>query len=99
LFSFAGLWERWHDFEGEEIESCTILTTTANEMMQPIHDRMPVILDSEGEKEWLNPRSAPDSLRAVLVPFASDQMEAYAVELYVNNAKDQGPKCIEPKVA
>jgi putative SOS response-associated peptidase YedK len=99
LFSFAGLWERWHDPEGEEIESCTILTTTANELMQPIHDRMPVILDSEGENEWLSPRSAPDSLHAVLVPFASDQMEAYAVNLYVNNAKNQGPKCIEPKVA
>ena len=99
MFSFAGLWERWHDPEGEEIESCTILTTTANELMQPIHDRMPVILDSEGENEWLNPRSAPDSLRALLVPFASDQMEAYAVNLYVNNAKNQGPKCIEPKVA
>jgi putative SOS response-associated peptidase YedK len=99
LFSFAGLWETWHDPEGEIVESCVIITTEANELMQPIHDRMPVILNWEGEEEWLNPRSAPDSLRALLVPFAADQMEAYAVNLHVNNAKNQGPRCIEPAVA
>jgi putative SOS response-associated peptidase YedK len=99
LFSFAGLWETWHDPEGEIVESCCIITTEANELMRTIHDRMPVILDSEGENEWLNPRSSPDSLRALLVPFAADQMEAYPVSLYVNNAKNQGPKCIEPAVA
>jgi putative SOS response-associated peptidase YedK len=99
LFSFAGLWESWHDPEGEIVESSAIITTEANELMRPIHDRMPVILNWEREEEWLNPRSEPDSLRTLLVPFASDRMEAYAVNLYVNNAKNQGPKCIEPMVA
>jgi putative SOS response-associated peptidase YedK len=99
LFSFASLWKSWHNPEREIIESCAIITTEANDLMRPIHDRMPVILNREGEDQWLNPRSAPDSLRALLVPFASDGMKAYAVNLYVNNAKDQGPKCIEPAVA
>ena len=99
LFSFAGLWETWHDPEGEIVESCAVITTEANELMRPIHDRMPVILNWEGEEEWLNPRSAPDSLRVLLVPFPADRMEAYAVNLYVNSARNQGPKCIEPAVA
>lgn len=53
-------------------------------------ERKPVILDWQGEDEWLNPRSSTDSLRALLVPFAADQMEAYSVTPCVNNAKNQG---------
>jgi putative SOS response-associated peptidase YedK len=99
LFSFAGLWETWHDPQGEIVESCAVITTEANELMRTIHDRMPVILNWQGENEWLNPRSAPDALRALLVPFDSTRMGAYPVDPYVNNAKNQGPKCIEPAVA
>jgi putative SOS response-associated peptidase YedK len=64
--------------------------------MQPIHHRMPIILDPERESEWLNPLSNPDSLRSLLVPFAADRMEAFPVNPYVSNAKNQGPRCIEP---
>jgi putative SOS response-associated peptidase YedK len=96
LFSIAGVWESWHDPEGEEVESCTILTTTANELMRTIHDRMPVILDTEAEWVWLDPHAPVEDLRSLLVPFASDRMEAYPVDPYVSNAKNQGPKCIEP---
>jgi putative SOS response-associated peptidase YedK len=99
LFSFAGLWEHWHDPEGEEVESCTILTTTANELMQLIHDRMPVILDPSSEEQWLDPQSRPDSLGALLVPFTADQMEAFPVSPWVSNPKHEGPRCIEPAVA
>jgi putative SOS response-associated peptidase YedK len=99
LFSFAGLWERWHDPEGEEVQSCTILTTTANEVMQPIHERMPVILDPSAEEQWLDPRASADALRSLCVPFAADQMEAFAVNPYVSNARNEGPRCIEPAVA
>jgi putative SOS response-associated peptidase YedK len=74
LFSFAGLWERWHDPQGEAVETCTILTTTANELMQPIHKRMPVILDASAEEQWLDPRSTPGSLGVLLVPFAAERM-------------------------
>jgi putative SOS response-associated peptidase YedK len=98
LFSFAGLWETWHDREGEIIESCAVITTEANELMRPIHDRMPVILDPESEAVWLDPHAATEDLRSLLVPFASERMEAYPVDLYVNNAKNQGPRCIEPAV-
>jgi putative SOS response-associated peptidase YedK len=99
LFAFAGMWERWQRPQAEAIEFCTLLTTEANKLIRTIHHRMPVILDPEGEKEWLDPRSAPDSLRELLVPFPGDQMDAYAVDPYVSNAKNQGPKCIEPASA
>jgi putative SOS response-associated peptidase YedK len=99
LFAIAGLWERWHDPSGPVVESCSLITTEANELMRPIHDRMPVILYPERENDWLNPRSDPDSLRSLLVPFASERMEAFPVNPYVSNAKNQGPRCIEPASA
>jgi putative SOS response-associated peptidase YedK len=63
LFAFAGLWEKWTSPHGEPLESCTILTTEANELMKSIHDRMPVILDSAGESVWLDLRSSSAALR------------------------------------
>jgi putative SOS response-associated peptidase YedK len=99
LFAFAGMWERWQRPQAEAIEFCTLLTTEANEVMRPIHDRMPVILDAESENEWLDPLSAPDSLRALLMPFPADQMQAFAVSYYVSNTRNQGPQCIEPAIA
>jgi putative SOS response-associated peptidase YedK len=96
LFAFAGLWERWHDPAGEVLETCTILTTEANELMRPLHDRMPVILDPASEGVWLDPVSSVDALRSLFVPFASERMEAYPVGAWVSNARNQGPKCLEP---
>jgi putative SOS response-associated peptidase YedK len=96
LFSLAGLWERWHAPRGEIIETCTILTTEANEVMRPLHDRMPVILDAEGEDAWLDTRSTADVLRPLFVPFGSAEMEAYPVSSWVSNAKHEGPRCLEP---
>jgi putative SOS response-associated peptidase YedK len=96
LFAFAGLWERWHDPRGETVESCTILTTEANELMQPLHDRMPVIVDPASDRVWLDPHSSADSLRALFVPFASDRMEAIPVNPWVSNPKHEGPQCLEP---
>jgi putative SOS response-associated peptidase YedK len=96
LFALAGLWERWHNPQGEEIETCTILTTEANELMRPLHDRMPVILDPAADGVWLDPRSSTDVLRSLFVPFASDQMEAAVVSSWVSNPKHEGPKCLDP---
>jgi putative SOS response-associated peptidase YedK len=91
LFAFAGLWDTWTNHEaGEELESCTILTTAANELMKPIHDRMPVILPEEAYSAWLN---QPDA--SLLQPFPADRMEAFPVSTYVNTPKNQGPKCME----
>ncbi len=94
-FSFAGLWECWHDPQVEVIESCTIVTTTANEVMQPIHERMPVILGPSAEEQWLDPRASADALRSLLVPYNSEEMVAHPVGLFVNNPKNDGPKCLE----
>jgi putative SOS response-associated peptidase YedK len=99
LFGLAGLWERWQAPQGEMVETCTILTTEANELMRSLHERMPVIVYPRDEEEWLDPRSTPESLSALLVPFADDRMEAFPVNPHVSNAKNQGPKCIEPTVA
>jgi putative SOS response-associated peptidase YedK len=95
LFAFASMWERWQRPKAEAIEFCTLLTTEANELIQPIRDRMPVILDSEAENEWLNPRASTEELRTMLRPFPANRMKAYPVDPYVNNAKNQGPRCIE----
>jgi putative SOS response-associated peptidase YedK len=96
LFSFAGLWERWHDPEGETVETCTILTTEANELMRPLHDRMPVILGETGEEMWLDSRSTVDALYSLFVPYGSAEMEAFPVSSWVSNPKHDGPRCLEP---
>lgn len=96
LFALAGLWEKWNNQHGEVVESCTILTTESNELMCPIHDRMPVILDSAGESAWLDQHCSADTLRSLFVPFASERMEVYPVGAWVSNARHEGPRCLEP---
>jgi putative SOS response-associated peptidase YedK len=87
--AFAGLWERWHD-----IESCTILTTDANELMAQIHDRMPVILSPNDYGEWLDPAATEPG--KLLTPLPSDDLVSYPVNPVVNKARNEGPECIEP---
>lgn len=96
-FAFAGLWDRWHSPDGEEITSCTIITTEANSLLAEIHPRMPVILDEEGERAWLD-RSITDPilLQSYLKPYDSQLMEVYPVSPLVNSAKNDLPACIEP---
>lgn len=89
--SFAGLWEAREE-GGEETLSCTILTTDANETMEPIHNRMPVILGKYDFNAWLSGRGGEDLLR----PCPADAIEARMVSTYVNSVKNQGEKCIEP---
>lgn len=95
LFSFAGLWERWVGQHGENITTCTIITTAANEFMREIHHRMPVILKPEMEKHWLNKGSAQADLQSLLVPYSSSDMTAYAVSNDVNSVKNEGEKLIK----
>lgn len=95
-FAFAGLWEGWEKSEDEAIESCTILTTEANELMRPIHDRMPVILDPKDYDKWLDPEvQKPESLQSLLQPYQSEEMNFYPVSTKVNNAKTDSPDCIK----
>jgi putative SOS response-associated peptidase YedK len=95
-FAFAGLWERWRPEEGEAVESCTIITTDANELMGPTHNRMPVILAPSDYATWLKMDEKPEMLTALLKPFPPDQMEAYPISKLVNNPRNQGEKLIEP---
>ena len=86
-FAFAGLWDTWKNPEGEMIRTCTIITTNANELVTPVHDRMPVILPVEARDEWLN-SSIHDQpfLLSLLQPFPADAMAVREVSKKVNNA-------------
>ncbi|MEI7989262.1 MAG: SOS response-associated peptidase [Chloroflexota bacterium] len=96
-FAFAGLWENWHALDGSEIRSCTIITTDANSLIEPIHDRMPVILPKYSFAMWLNPFEQPvDKLNPLLIPFPAEDMTAIQVSPLVNNAKFDTPECIFP---
>jgi putative SOS response-associated peptidase YedK len=94
-FAFAGLWEEW-EREGEVIESCTIITTAANDLMAEFHDRMPVILEPKDYGLWLDPGvQDPKLLEPLLRPFPSGEMEVYPVSRLVNDPRHEDPKCIE----
>jgi putative SOS response-associated peptidase YedK len=97
LFAFAGLWERWMPPNAEAIESCTILTTEANDLNRPIHNRMPVIVDPAGFGQWLNPEERREAVKGLLHPYPSESMEAYPVSTFVNNPRNQGPQGVEAR--
>ncbi|MBD0388800.1 MAG: SOS response-associated peptidase [Nostoc sp. C3-bin3] len=95
-FAFAGLWERWEDATGEEIESCTLLTTEPNELMRPIHNRMPVILDPKDYDLWLDPEvKKSELLQPLLRPYPTEEMTAYPVSKAVNKPSNDSTECIE----
>ncbi|HET6421203.1 MAG TPA: SOS response-associated peptidase [Geobacteraceae bacterium] len=97
---FAGLWEHWKSTAGDTLESFAILTTGANELIKPVHDRMPLILDREDAELWLDPHvTVPERLDAVFKEFPSEKMEMYPVSKTVNSAKNDGPECIRPVLA
>jgi putative SOS response-associated peptidase YedK len=96
-FAFAGLWDRWIGPDGEAIESCAIVTTTANGLMRPLHDRMPVIFGRENFGRWLDPRLTQlDELRDLLSPLPDDALTMYPVNPLVNSSTVNRPECIEP---
>jgi putative SOS response-associated peptidase YedK len=95
-FTFAGLWDRWQDQNGNELQSCTIITCPANKVVQPIHDRMPVILDEKARWEWLAPLANP-ALQALLRPVDDGFLERYAVSRIVNNPRVDAAECLAPQ--
>jgi putative SOS response-associated peptidase YedK len=96
-FAFAGLWERWTGPEGEPLESCTLLTTQPNELVAPIHNRMPVILDPADYDAWLDPQlQDPAALRPLLRAFPAEKMIAHPVSQRVNNPRVDEPGCAAP---
>ena len=96
LFAFAGLWERWESKDGVALESCTIITTDANELVQPLHDRMPVILKNKDYALWLDPIAKREILQPLLIPYPSVEMKCYPVSPNVNKATYDNPDSIEP---
>lgn len=96
-FAIAGLWERWRPAGGEPLESCTLLTCEPNELVRPIHDRMPVILPRERWSRWLDP-SVRDvaALQPLLVPLDPGEMTARPVSTWVNDPRHEDPRCILP---
>jgi putative SOS response-associated peptidase YedK len=100
LFAFAGLYDVWQDAEGNELRTYTIITTTPNDLVQPIHNRMPVILHPDDEAMWIDPKmNDTAALRALLQPFPNALMEAYPVSRAVNTAAIDTPALIEPVAA
>jgi putative SOS response-associated peptidase YedK len=93
-FAFAGLWDCWKG-ETEPIESCTIITTEANELSRPVHDRMPVIMTGNACAAWLDPEVEDTGvLQVLLKPYPADEMESYSVGAFVSNVKNNSPDCI-----
>ena len=99
-FAFAGLWEQWQGPEGSLVESCTLITTEANELISRLHDRMPVILPPSEYALWLDP-GISDGRRLIphLQPYPANALEAFPVDAIVNNPKMDDSRCIAPAKA
>jgi putative SOS response-associated peptidase YedK len=92
--AFAGLWEKW-EREGEMVESCTILTTAANDGVREIHERMPVMLNTTHQRRWLESGAGEEALK----PIPAEQLVAVAVSSHVNNPRHNDPLCLQPLAA
>jgi len=100
LFAFAGLWSIWHDDEneGRTLRTCTILTTAANPAIARLHDRMPVILAGGAESAWLEHSQPPARLHELLAGLSPSDTALRPVGSAVNDARYDGPECLEPPV-
>ncbi len=96
VFGFAGLYDVWHDNQGKELKTYTIITTEPNALIEPIHNRMPVILEKQNEDTWLNPdETEPEQLTKLLHPYPASDMDAYPVSKLVNSPKNDTREVIE----
>lgn len=90
-FAFAGIYDSWRDESGKEIKSFSIITTASNERISKVHDRMPVILDKRGERDWLNPEKDPAELEKLLRPFPKSKIRMHEISRLVNSPKNDIP--------
>ena len=96
-FAIAGLWDHWESPDGSSVKSCTIITTTPNDLMESIHDRMPVILHPRDYAKWLNPApQTPENLQPLIKPFPTEAMTAYPVSILVNKVTNDTPELVLP---
>ena len=91
----AGIWDHWQGEDGQEIDSCSIITTESNKVMQEIHDRMPVILGKQDLAIWLDSGTDQKRVLAMLKPCSDSWIETYPVSNRVNSVKNNGPACLE----
>jgi putative SOS response-associated peptidase YedK len=92
---FAGLWEVWRSHEGHMLETCAILTTTANATVAPIHDRMPVILHPDEFGLWLDRQvHEVEKLAPLFSPYPADRLTSYPVSTLVNSPANDIPECM-----
>ena len=97
LFAFAGLWDACDTPDGQRIFTFTIITTQANELVKPVHERMPVILSPESETFWLDPEfEDPKQALTFLRPYSPELMQAHPVSALVNSVKNDSPACLRP---
>ena len=94
LFAMAGIWNTYQRDDGTKIHTCAILTTSANELIALIHDRMPVILDKNQQEIWLNQNSNEQDLKSLFKSYPSTLMETYQVSSIVNKASNESIECI-----
>jgi len=96
-FAFAGLWDSWESPDGSSIKTCTIITTEPNELMAPIHNRMPVILHTRNYTKWLDASpQTPENLLPLIKPYPADEMSAYPVSTLVNKPSNDSAELVVP---
>src|SRR5258708_11821420 len=96
-FAVAGLWDSWRKPDGSELQTFTIITTAANELLKAVHERMPVILHREDYAKWLDPvLNDPAKLTALLAPYPAAEMETFDVSVLVNSPHNDIPDCVLP---
>ena len=93
-FAFAGLWDVWRG-EAEKLVTCCLMTTGANELVRPVHDRMPVIVPPEWYDAWLDPDTPESALVSMLEPYPAELMQVADAGTAVNSPKNDGPECLE----
>lgn len=96
VFAFAGLWEHWQSPEGTELETYTIITTSANELIRPLHERMPVILPENLWEEWLDPKAESVNSARFFRSYPAGEMEFYDVTPALNNVNFDSASCLDP---
>jgi len=95
--AFAGIWERWEADDGSALETCAIITTAANSRMDPIHHRMPVILEPADFPAWLDPEHDDrDRLESLMVPCPDQELVTEPIDTWVNRPANEGPDCLRP---
>jgi len=95
IFTFAGIWESWRTPEGEDLHTCSIITCRANAVVEPVHDRMPVIFDRQSCWNWLAENRLPE-LQIMLAPYPAEKMGKYTVSRLVNDPRQDVKDCIIP---